>query len=84
MLAPATTPEHALSMARRLSRLIETAGPRPAGVPPLRVHAGYEAAANVHETPIEPVSLIEHAGAALIQARAAGPGERIRAYRAQV
>ena len=51
-----------------------------AGVPPLRVHAGYEAAANVHETPIEPVSLIEHAGAALIQARAAGPGERIRAY----
>ena len=82
VLAPATPPEHALSMARRLSRLIETAGPRPAGVPPLRVHAGYEAAANVHETPIEPVSLIEHAGAALIQARAAGPGERIQAYRA--
>jgi len=82
VLAPATPPEHALSMARRLSRLIETAGPRPAGVPPLRVHAGYEAAANVHETPIEPVSLIEHAGAALTQARAAGPGERIRAYRA--
>ena len=80
VLAPATPPEHALSMARRLSRLIETAGPRPTGVPPLRVHAGYEAAANVHETPIEPVSLIEHAGAALTQARAAGPGERIRAY----
>ena len=80
VLAPATPPEHALSMARRLSRLIETAGPRPTGVPPLRVHAGYEAAANVHETPIEPVSLIEHAGAALIQARAAGLGERIRAY----
>src|SRR5436190_2223951 len=59
---------------------IETDGPRPVGVPPLRVHAGYEAAANVHDTPIEPVSLIEHAGAALIQARAAGPGERIRAY----
>jgi PleD family two-component response regulator len=82
VLAPATPPEHALTMARRLSRLIETAGPRPAGVPPLRVHAGYEAADNVHETPIEPVSLIEHAGAALIQARAAGPGERIQAYRA--
>ncbi|HXG96590.1 MAG TPA: response regulator [Gemmatimonadales bacterium] len=80
VLAPATSPEHALSMARRLSRVIETAGPRPAGVPPLQVHAGYEAAANLHETPIEPVSLIEHAGAALIQARAAGPGERIRAY----
>ena len=82
VLAPATPPEHALSMARRLSRLIETAGPRPAGVPPLRVHAGYEAAANVHETPIEPVTLIEHAGAALTQARTAGPGERIRAYHA--
>ena len=82
VLAPATPPEDALSMARRLSRVIESAGPRPAGVPPLRVHAGYEAAANVQETPIEPVSLIEHAGAALMQARAAGPGERIRAYRA--
>ncbi len=82
VLAPATPPEHALSMARRLSRLIETAGPRPAGVPPLRVHAGYEAAADVHETTIEPVSLIEHAGAALTQARAAGPGGRIQAYRA--
>ena len=82
VLAPATPPEHALSMARRLSRLIETAGPRPAGVPPLRVHAGYEAAANVLETPIEPVTLIEHAGAALTQARTAGPGERIRAYHA--
>ena len=80
VLAPATPPEHALKMARRLSLVIETAGPRPAGVPPLRVHAGYEATANVHETPIGPVSLIEHAGAALIQARAAGPGERIRAY----
>ncbi len=82
VLAPATPPEHALKMARRLSLVIETAGPRPAGVPPLRVHAGYDAAANVHETPIEPGSLLEHAGTALDQARAAGPGERIRAYRA--
>jgi PleD family two-component response regulator len=81
VLAPATAPEDALKMARRLSQLIETAGPRPAGVPPLRVHAGYDAAADVHETPIEPASLIEHAGKALDQARAAGTGERIRAYR---
>ena len=82
VLAPATPPEHALKMARRLSLVIETAGPRPAGVPPLRVHAGYDAAANVHETPVEPGSLLEHAGTALDQARAAGPGERIRAYQA--
>src|SRR5439155_22457658 len=81
VLAPATPPEHALKMARRLSLVIETAGPRPAGVPPLRVHAGYDAAANVHESPIEPGRLLEHAGTALDQARAAGPGERIRAYR---
>src|SRR5207247_10594754 len=79
VLAPATPPEHALSMARRLSRVIESAGPRPAGVPPLLVHAGYDAAANVHETPIEPLSLIDPAGAALTQARPAGPGGRIRA-----
>jgi PleD family two-component response regulator len=85
VLAPATAPEDALKMARRLSRVIETAGPRPAGVPPLRVHAGYDAAADVHETPIEPGSFLAHAGTALAHARAAGAagaGERIRAYRA--
>ena len=81
VLAPATTPEGAEKMAQRLSRVIETAGPRPAGVPPLRVHAGYDAVADVHQTPLEPASLLEHAGTALHQARAAGPGERIRAYR---
>ena len=68
-------------MAQRLARLIETAGPRPAGVPPLRVHAGYDAVADPHRTPVEPTSLLEHAGTALHQARA-GTGERIQAYRA--
>jgi PleD family two-component response regulator len=81
VLAPATAPEGATRMAQRLARVIETAGPRPAGVPPLRVHAGYDAVADVHQTPIEPASLLEHAGTALHQARA-GTGERIRAYRA--
>ncbi|PYP17989.1 MAG: hypothetical protein DMD52_03800 [Gemmatimonadetes bacterium] len=80
VLAPATAPEGAERMAQRLSRVIETAGPRPAGVPPLRVHAGYDAVADVHHTPLEPASLLEHAGAALRQART-GSGERIRAYR---
>lgn len=82
VLAPATSPEDALKMARRLSRVLETAGPRPAGVSPLRVHAGYDAVADLHETPIEPVSLLEHADTALGQARAGETGERIRAYRA--
>jgi len=82
VLAPATAPEDALKMARRLSWVIETAGPLPPGVPPLRVHAGYDAAADVHETPIEPGSFLAHAGTALDQARTAGGGERIRAYRA--
>ena len=77
---PATAPEGAARMARRLSRVLETAGPRPAGVPPLRVHAGYDAVADVHQTPVEPASLLEHAGTALRQARA-GSGERIQAYR---
>lgn len=79
VLAPATAPEGARRMAQRLSRVIETAGPRPAGVPPLRVHAGYDVVADPHHTPVEPASLLEHAGAALHQARA-GNGERIRAY----
>jgi PleD family two-component response regulator len=82
VLAPATTPPDALKMAQRLARVIETAGPRPAGVPSLRVHAGYDAVADLHETPTEPAGLLEHAVTALDQARAGGPGERIRAYRA--
>ena len=81
VLAPATAPEGAARMAQRLARLIETAGPRPAGVPPLRVHAGYDAVADPHRTPVEPTSLLEHAGTALHQARA-GTSERIQAYRA--
>jgi len=81
VLAPGTAPQGAATMAQRLSRVLETAGPRPAGVPPLRVHAGYDAVANVHRTPVEPESLLEHAGTALHEARA-GSGERIRAYRA--
>src|SRR6184192_2317443 len=81
VLAPATAPGGAERMAQRLSRVLETAGPRPARVPPLRVHAGYDAVANVHRTPVEPESLLEHAGTALHEARA-GSGERIRAYRA--
>jgi len=81
VLAPATAAEGAARMARRLSRVIEMAGPRPAGVPPLRVHAGYDAIADVHQTPVEPVSFLEHAGTALHQVRAE-TGERIRAYRA--
>jgi PleD family two-component response regulator len=80
VLAPGTAPEGAARMAQRLALVIETAGPRPAGVPPLRVHAGYDAVADPHRTPFEPASLLEHAGTALHQARA-GTGERIQAYR---
>jgi len=80
LLAPATAPPGAEKMARRLSQVVESAGPRPAGVPPLRVRAGYEAIADVHETPINPATLLEHASAALHQAASTGDGERIRAY----
>jgi len=44
------------------------------------VHAGYDAVTDVHQTPVEPASLLEHAGTALHQARG-GAGERIRAYK---
>ncbi|HXL53509.1 MAG TPA: response regulator [Gemmatimonadales bacterium] len=80
VLAPSTAPEGADLMARRLTQALETAGPRPAGLPPLLVRAGYEAVADLHATPLAPDRLLEHAGAALVQARAAGSGERIRAY----
>src|SRR2546426_5759619 len=52
VLAPATAPDGAQRMAQRLSRAIETAGPRPAGVPPLRLHAGDHAVADPHPTPV--------------------------------
>lgn len=81
VLAPATGAEGAVHLAERLSQLIETAGPRPAGLPPLRVRAGYEAVADVHATPLEPATLLEHAGNALRQPEGAEPGERIRPYR---
>ena len=83
VLAPATGADGAVQLAQRLSRVIEIAGPRPAGVPPLRVLAGYEAVADVRATPLDPATLLEHAGSALRQARRAGSEERIQAYRAQ-
>ncbi|HVH68241.1 MAG TPA: response regulator [Gemmatimonadales bacterium] len=82
VLAPATSPEGALKMAQRLSRIVESAVPRPLGVPPLRVRAGYEAVRDLHATPVEPASLLEHASTALHQVIATGSEERIRAYRA--
>ncbi len=81
VLAPATAPEGALKMAQRLSQMLESAGPRPAGLPRLLVRAGYESVADQHATPIEPTSLLEHASTALHQVSATGTGERIRAYR---
>ena len=79
VLAPSTTPAGAAQMARRLSQVIES-GPRPAGLPPLEVRAGFEAVADLHETPLDPASLLGHASAALGRARAAGNGSRIQRY----
>ena len=82
VLAPATDPDGAALMALRLSSALEAAGPRPAGLPPLLVQAGYEAVADLHRTPLAPDRLLEHASAALVQARAGDKRERIRGYRA--
>lgn len=86
VVAPATDADGAVRLARRLAQTIETARPRPEGVPALRVRAGYEALADVHATPIEPQALLEHARAALQQARAGtvgrGNGDRVVRYQA--
>jgi PleD family two-component response regulator len=81
VLAPSTAPPGAEQMARRLSQAIES-GPRPTGLPPLRVRAGFEAVADLHATPLDPASLLGHASAALIRARADGNGSRIQRYQA--
>src|SRR5207245_6053562 len=54
VLAPATAPQGALEMARRLSRELETAGPRPPGAPPVRFHADYDAVAARPAAPVAP------------------------------
>jgi len=82
ILAPGTGVHGAIKLAQRLARAIETAAPRPAGLPPLRVQAGYEAVADLQATPVEPGSFLDHASIALREARGADPGDRIRAYRA--
>ena len=80
VLAPSTTPDGAALMALRLSTALEVTGPRPSGLPPLLVQAGYEAVADLHRTPLTPDRLLEHANAALAQGRGAA-GERIQPYR---
>ncbi len=80
VLAPATDAAGAVKLADRLSQAIETAPPRPEGLPPLRVRAGYEAVTDLHATPLPPSNLLEHASAALRQARVPGDGERIRGF----
>ena len=81
VLAPSTAPAGAAQMAHRLSQVIER-GPRPAGLPPLEVRAGFEAVVDLHETPLDPASLLGHASVALGRARAAGNGSRIQRYEA--
>lgn len=81
VLAPGTDAGGAVKLAHRLAQTIETARPRPAGLPTLRVRAGYEAVADAHATPIQPQILLEHASAALEQARARGDGHEATGYR---
>ena len=81
VLAPSPAPPGAAQMARRLSQAIER-GPRPAGLPPLEVRAGFEAVVDLHETPLDPASLLGHASVALGRARSAGNGSRIQRYQA--
>ena len=81
VLAPSTAPAGAAQMAHRLSQVIER-GPRPAGLPPLEVRAGFEAVVDLHETPLDPASLLGHASVALGRARSAGNGSRIQRYQA--
>ncbi len=80
VLAPATDAAGAVKLADRLTQAIETASPPAGGVPPLRVRAGYKAVADWHATPVAPLDLLEHASAALRQARVPGDGTRIRGY----
>ena len=81
VIAPATDAEGAARLAARLAAAVEegrAAADGPAA--DLTLRAGYEAVADLHETPMEPVDLLVRATAALRQARSQGGRNSVFRY----
>jgi len=81
VIAPATDAEGAMRLAERLAAAVDARPPAPGTrVSAVKLRAGYEAVADLHETPVEPVDLLVRATAALRQVRGNGQDGRFQRY----
>lgn len=81
ILAPSTDAAGAAKLAERIADIVrDGAGQTDEPKDPLRLHAGYDAVANMRETPIEARDLLLHAATALRQVRTKGNGDWIHAF----
>jgi len=81
VIAPATGPEAALRLVRRLGGTIESSPiPVRGGERCVRIRAGYCAVPDFAESPVDAVELLLRATAALRDLKRDGDGERVRAF----
>jgi PleD family two-component response regulator len=81
VIAPATGPEAALRLVRRLGGSIESSPiPVRGGERCVRIQAGYCAVPDFAESPVDAVELLLRATAALRDLKRDGDGERVRAF----
>jgi diguanylate cyclase (GGDEF)-like protein len=81
VIAPATGPEAALRLVRRLGGSIESSPiPVRGGERCVRIRAGYCAVPDFAESPVDAVELLLRATAALRDLKREGEGERVRAF----
>jgi diguanylate cyclase (GGDEF)-like protein len=81
VIAPATDAEGAMRLAERLAEAVANRQSIPgARVSSVRLRAGYEGVADLHQTPVEPVDLLVRATAALRQVRSNEEAGRFQRY----
>jgi diguanylate cyclase (GGDEF)-like protein len=81
ILAPSTDASGAAKLAQRIAEeLRDGASADEASGNPISLHAGYDAVANMRETPIEARDLLLHATTALRQVKSKGNGDWIHAF----
>jgi diguanylate cyclase (GGDEF)-like protein len=79
VIAPGTSAEGAVRLAERVAEAVEQSADKRISSA-FKLRAGYEAVADLHQTPVEPVDLLVRATSALRQSRADGDGTRFRRY----
>jgi len=81
VIAPATDAEGAMRLAERIAEAVASReSVRGARVSGVKLRAGYEGVADLHQTPVEPVDLLVRATAALRQVRSNEQAGRFQRY----